>query len=370
MEHHRQLDNELDGLRDKVLLLGGETEAALGDGPRIDRNRVVLVVTINATPSVLMDGPGVRPLFDDGRAHLIGTSGAITSLAGGASRLYQMGYTNKVIIDFGCGDGEDAVEIAKRGARKVIGVDILEHSLARARKRAAEYGVTRNCTFTTKTDEKADVILSLDAFEHFEDPAEILRVMRRLLKDNGRVLAAFGPTWYHPLGGHLFSPFPWAHLIFTERALLRWRSGFKGDRGPELEEVVAFARDGGPVLGINIGKNKDTPNEDAATDETAAAQEPAGEAPAEASAVTVTSFDIYFEPKEVTIPADTDVTFTLPNDGVTMHDFSIDELGIAVTIAPGATEEVVINAPPGTYEYYCNVPGHKAAGMLGTLIVE
>jgi uncharacterized cupredoxin-like copper-binding protein/mono/diheme cytochrome c family protein len=114
----------------------------------------------------------------------------------------------------------------------------------------------------------------------------------------------------------------------------------------------------------------DTANEDAAVDEAATAQEAEVEAPAEASAVTVTSFDIYFEPKEVTIPANTDVTFTLPNDGVTMHDFSIDELGISVAIAPGATEEVVINAPPGTYEYYCNVPGHKAAGMVGTLIVE
>lgn len=113
-----------------------------------------------------------------------------------------------------------------------------------------------------------------------------------------------------------------------------------------------------------------TANEDAAADETEAAQEAAGEAPAEASAVTVTSFDIYFEPKEVTIPADTDVTFTLPNDGVTMHDFSIDELGITIAIAPGETQEVVINAPAGTYEYYCNVPGHKAAGMFGTLIVE
>jgi nitrite reductase (NO-forming) len=84
----------------------------------------------------------------------------------------------------------------------------------------------------------------------------------------------------------------------------------------------------------------------------------------------VTSFDIYFEPKEVTIPADTDVTFTLPNNGVTMHDFSIDELGVQVDLQPGATETVVINAPPGSYEYYCNVPGHKAAGMVGTLIVE
>ena len=58
---------------------------------------------------------------------------------------------------------------------------------------------------------------------------------------------------------------------------------------------------------------------------------------------------------------------TLPNEGVTLHNFAIDELEINVDIAPGATEEVVINAPAGTYEYYCNVPGHKAAGMVGTL---
>jgi hypothetical protein len=29
---------------------------------------------------------------------------------------------DKVVIDFGCGDGEDAIEVAARGARKVIGV--------------------------------------------------------------------------------------------------------------------------------------------------------------------------------------------------------------------------------------------------------
>jgi len=86
--------------------------------------------------------------------------------------------------------------------------------------------------------------------------------------------------------------------------------------------------------------------------------------------VTVDSFDIYFEPKEVTIPADTDVTFILPNKGVTLHDFTIDALNVDVDIEPGATEETVINAPAGEYEFYCNVPGHKAAGMVGTLTVE
>jgi SAM-dependent methyltransferase len=136
---------------------------------------------------------------------------------------------DKVVIDFGCGDGEDAIEVAARGAKRVIGIDIREHALERARKAAAARGVSDICTFATQTDQKADVILSLDAFEHFDDPAEILRIMRKLLKDNGCVIAAFGPTWYHPLGGHLFSVFPWAHLLFTEKSLIRWRSDFKTD---------------------------------------------------------------------------------------------------------------------------------------------
>ena len=89
-----------------------------------------------------------------------------------------------------------------------------------------------------------------------------------------------------------------------------------------------------------------------------------------AEAITVVSYDIYFEPAELAIPAETDVTVSLPNEGVTLHNFAIDELGIDVDIQPGATEETVINAPAGVYEYYCNVPGHKQAGMVGTLTVE
>ena len=86
--------------------------------------------------------------------------------------------------------------------------------------------------------------------------------------------------------------------------------------------------------------------------------------------VTVPSYNIYFDPKELTIPADTDVTVSLPNVGAILHNFSIDDLGIDVDIDPGATEETTINAPAGEYEYYCNVPGHTAAGMVGTLTVQ
>ena len=101
----------------------------------------------------------------------------------------------------------------------------------------------------------------------------------------------------------------------------------------------------------------------------AGGEEQAAAGPGAGEAVEVVSHDIFFEPDALSIPADTGVTVRLPNEGVTPHNFSIDELGIDVDIAPGATEETVINAPAGEYEYYCNVPGHKQAGMVGTLTV-
>jgi len=136
---------------------------------------------------------------------------------------------DKVVLDFGCGTGEQAIEIAERGARKVIGLDIRASVLEQARKSAQAAGVSHKCEFVEATDEKADIVLSLDAFEHFDDPAGVLKAMRSLVKDDGCVMIEFGPPWYHPLGGHLFSVFPWAHLIFTEKALIRWRSDFKTD---------------------------------------------------------------------------------------------------------------------------------------------
>ena len=91
---------------------------------------------------------------------------------------------------------------------------------------------------------------------------------------------------------------------------------------------------------------------------------------AAAMSVTITAHDIYFDPKEVTIPANTDVKFVLPNEGAAPHNFSIDALNVSVDLPPGETKDVVINAPAGEYEYYCNVPGHKEAGMVGKLIVS
>jgi SAM-dependent methyltransferase len=143
----------------------------------------------------------------------------------------------KVVLDFGCGVGTDTIEFARRGARRVIGLDIREDVLEAARKEADTAGVGDHCVFTLDTDEQVDVIMSIDGFEHYADPAHVLRTMRRLVRPDGRVFITFGPPWFHPLGGHLFSVFPWAHLVFTEKALIRWRSDFKSDGATRFCEV-------------------------------------------------------------------------------------------------------------------------------------
>jgi SAM-dependent methyltransferase len=120
----------------------------------------------------------------------------------------------------------------------VIGIDIREDVLQKARHRARDAGVQNTCFFASSTKERADLVVSIDAFEHFADPAAVLRTMNALLRPAGEILVSFGPTWYHPLGGHLFSVFPWAHLIFSEDALIGWRSTFKTDGATRFSEVA------------------------------------------------------------------------------------------------------------------------------------
>jgi uncharacterized cupredoxin-like copper-binding protein len=43
-------------------------------------------------------------------------------------------------------------------------------------------------------------------------------------------------------------------------------------------------------------------------------------------------------------------------------------LGATPTFS-GGSRTLTLNLKPGTYTFYCTVPGHRAAGMEGTLTV-
>jgi len=62
--------------------------------------------------------------------------------------------------------------------------------------------------------------------------------------------------------------------------------------------------------------------------------------------------------------------FVVNRDGIG-HTFDIDGLGIHVDLPPGSTTAVAIKPTgPGSLEFYCSVPGHREAGMVGTIDVE
>ncbi len=77
-----------------------------------------------------------------------------------------------------------------------------------------------------------------------------------------------------------------------------------------------------------------------------------------------------FTPSVISVEAGVTDTITLKNEGSVPHNFSVDELGISIDVAPGASKSTAITAPLGTYSYYCNIPGHKEAGMMGRLEVK
>lgn len=87
--------------------------------------------------------------------------------------------------------------------------------------------------------------------------------------------------------------------------------------------------------------------------------------------VEVDMVDIAFTQKELTIPANTDVTLHIVNQGAAVHNFTIDNPSVmSGDVQPGQSVDITVNLPAGTYEYYCSQPGHKQAGMVGTLTVQ
>jgi uncharacterized cupredoxin-like copper-binding protein len=108
-------------------------------------------------------------------------------------------------------------------------------------------------------------------------------------------------------------------------------------------------------------------HEDAATPSASPAASPV----TDAGTYHISTLDIRYEPKEFTIPANTDVTIVVSNEGKMQHDLVMPDFGVSTgRLNAGDTSKVKINAGPGTYHFYCSVPGHKQAGMMGTLTVE
>jgi nitrite reductase (NO-forming) len=85
----------------------------------------------------------------------------------------------------------------------------------------------------------------------------------------------------------------------------------------------------------------------------------------------VAAAGVRFEQAELRAQVGETVALRLENRDAAGHSFDIDELNVHVAIVPGEPTLALFRpAAAGTYTYYCAVPGHREAGMQGTLVVE
>jgi len=106
-------------------------------------------------------------------------------------------------------------------------------------------------------------------------------------------------------------------------------------------------------------------------DETNARKVAEGNKPANPDLI-VHAFDIGFREKELKIGPGK-ITIQEDNTGATAHTFVLEGAtsGRKLSVPQGgATDQAVFDLQAGTYTYYCDIPGHRGAGMEGKLIVD
>ena len=77
-----------------------------------------------------------------------------------------------------------------------------------------------------------------------------------------------------------------------------------------------------------------------------------------------------FQPSRIEVTKDK-VTHLKLTSADTNHTFTVDELGINISIPSGKTvSQDITVSKAGTFTFYCSVPGHRQAGMQGSLEVK
>jgi plastocyanin len=111
-----------------------------------------------------------------------------------------------------------------------------------------------------------------------------------------------------------------------------------------------------------------------ATSSTAAAASSSGSASTSLSIAADPSGALKFTKSTLTAKAGT-VTISFTNSSPLAHNLTVQQgtSGAVVGATPtfmGGTKTLTVKLQAGTYTFYCSVPGHRAAGMQGTLTVQ
>lgn len=131
---------------------------------------------------------------------------------------------NKDVLSFGCGVGADMYWAATRGAKSILGIDLIKinteplATLIAESGSATQWDIRQQNIQDLDPSEKFDLIISVGAFEHVFDVKGTLESFRGRLRRGGRAAIHVDGLWYSSLGGHL-GVRTWDHLILTRAQL-------------------------------------------------------------------------------------------------------------------------------------------------------
>lgn len=128
-------------------------------------------------------------------------------------------------LDYCCGNGEMAIEMAIHGAKHVTGIDISPVAIENAKQLALQHGVAHRCDFfvmdaehTEFADHTFDIIHEYGALHHLELKAAFSE-LSRILKPDGKLVCTeamrHNPLihWYRNRTPHLRTQWEVEHIL-------------------------------------------------------------------------------------------------------------------------------------------------------------
>ncbi len=160
---------------------------------------------------------------------------------------------NRTFLDVGCGNGLYSIELAKRGAAKVVGIDISEVMVDLCRQTTSAEGLEDRCTFEHTdllqyvSDSIFDVTFGIGLFDYIRNPLPVLTKMRQLTGEKAILSLPRLWTWRAPVRKARLSTRRCDVFFYTKSRIdsLLSQAGFRTytiTRIGKLHCVVAYAK--------------------------------------------------------------------------------------------------------------------------------